>query len=345
MSRNVPGYLLLVLLMTAMSAAAQKADSLKKDSVKIDTAILNRYHIEPKKNSLPVRTRVIQIERENIPVNLIDYKMNYWRKWITLSINFNQSAFSNNFAAGGANAIAVNGSFEYKSEYHKGSFDYVPDLIFRYAKSKNKGQGPRKTDDYLFFDNKVATQLSKSWFFFGSLTFQSQFDKGYNYDAPDYLSGLKPALISRFLAPGYLTESLGFEYKPNNWYDLRIGTGTARQTFMIDTTVYHNNGGNNNNVPIHKTFHNDLAFQLVTTVIKPLDKKNKININVRYQLFVPYQENIKFTSHRIDGTLTAQVTRLFGVSFNSTFIYDKSQKPGPQGSEGLGMGINYRFPN
>ncbi len=275
---------------------------------------------------------------------MLDYHVSYWHKWITLGINFNQSSFSNNYAAGGTNAMAIGANFEYKAEYHKGTFDYVPDLQMRYAKSKNKGQGSRKSDDWLWFDNKVASQMSKSWFFFGSLNFQSQFDKGYNYDQPDYHTQLPPSLISRFMAPGYLTESIGFEYKPKPWFDLRIGTGTARQTFMIDTTVYHNNGGNNNNVPIGKTFHNDLAFQLVAAVDKMLDKRNTLHLTTRYQLFIPYQENVKFISHRIDAGLSAQVTRLFSVSMNSTFIYDRSQKADPQATEGLYMGLSYHFP-
>ncbi|MDB5157377.1 MAG: hypothetical protein JWR50_2084 [Mucilaginibacter sp.] len=340
MSRNVSGYLFLVLLMTAMSAVAQKADSLKKDSVKLDTAVLNRYHIDPKKNSLPVRTRVVQIDRENIPVNLLDYKINYWRKWISLQINFSQSSFSNNYVAGGANAIAIGEKFDYKAEYHKGTFDYVTELQANYAKAKNKGQAARKSDDWLFFDNKIATQMSKSWFFFGSVTFQSQFDNGYNYNGNGSLT-----LNSQFMAPGYLTESVGFEYKPKPWFDLRIGTGTARQTFMANDTLYKNNGGNNYGVPQGKKFYNDLAFQMVQTTDAYLDKKHTLHLVERYALFVPYQKNVKFISHRVDASLYAQITRLVNVSLNTTFIYDKSATRDPQASQGLALGVYYRFPN
>jgi hypothetical protein len=339
MSKNLPVYLLLVLVIASLSARAQNADSLKKTNVKIDTALLNRYHIYPRKNAIPVPARVIQIRPEVIPVSMLDYHINYWRKWVTVGINFSQSAFSNNYSAGGNNAVAMRGDFNYRTEYKKAPFNYTMETNFRYGVSKNKGQGSRKTDDRLFFDNKIATQLSKSWFFFGSLTFESQFDKGYIYQDNNGPS----KLISRFLAPGYLTESVGFEYKPAPWFSSRIGTGTARQTFVIDTTLYKNQPSNYG-VKIGKKFRNDLAFQIVSSLDKNLDRANTMHINTRYALFIPYEKHIRFITHRVDLTLTARVNRLINVNMSGNFIYDKSVRDQAQASEGLAMGIQYRFP-
>jgi hypothetical protein len=336
MVKNKPVYIVFTLVMAALSATAQKADSLKKDTIKIDTAKINRYHIDPAKNALPVRNRSIQIKRENIPVTMLDYKINYWRKWITLGLNFNQSSFSNHYSSGGTNAIAIGANFDYRTEYRKGSFDYVGELNFIYGKSKNKGQGSRKSNDRLFFDNKIATQMSKSWFFFGSLTFESQFDKGYIYN-----DNGPSRLISNFMAPGYLTESVGFEFKPKPYFDLRIGTGTARQTFVVDTTLYHNQGGNYG-VPIRKKFKNDLAFQIVSVFDKDIAKN--MHLNARYALFIPYEKRITFITHRVDAVLAARVNRLISVTVNGTFMYDKTANPKPQGTEGMALGILYRFP-
>jgi hypothetical protein len=335
MSKNKPGYIVLVLLMAAFSASAQKTDSLKKD-IKVDTAILNKYHIDPPKNSLPVRTRVQQIRQESIPVSMLDYKVNYWKKWVALGLNFSQSAFSNHYSSGGVNAIALGTNFDFKTEYNKAPLDYVSETIFIYGISKNKGQGSRKTNDRLFFDNKLATQLSKSWYFFGSLTFESQFDKGYIYNSNGTLSQ-----ISNFMAPGYLTESVGFEYKPSRYFDLRLGTGTARQTFVTDTTLYHNQRSNYG-VKIGKRFRNDLAFQVVSTFVKDIAKN--MNLNVRYALFIPYEKHVSFITHRVDAALSARVNRLIAVNINGTFVYDKNANPKPQGTEGMGLGVVYRFP-
>lgn len=335
MLKNRPGYLLLILSMMALSASAQTADSLKK----IDTAALNKYHIDPPKNSLPVRTRILQIRQESMPISMLDYTVNYWRKWIAIGLNFSQSANSNHYSSGGgSSSIALGADFDYKTEYNKAPFDYVGELAFKYGSSKNKDQGSRKTNDRIFFDNKFATQMSKSWFFFGSLTFESQFDKGYIYNN----NNGPTLLISKFMAPGYLTESVGFEYKPSRFFDLRLGTGTARQTFVLDTILYHNQPSNYG-VKIHKTFRNDLAFQVVAVFDK--DIARNIHLNTRYALFIPYEKHISFITHRVDANLGAQVNRLIRVNLNGTFMYDKSVNDKPQGTEGMSLGVVYRFPN
>ena len=215
------------------------------------------------------------------------------------------------------------------------------ELNLLYGASKNKGQGSRKTNDRIFFDNKLASQLSKKWYFFGSLTFESQFTKGFNYTNPDGTDAQNPYEISNFMSPGYLTESLGFEYKPTKWFDLRFGTGTARQTFVLDTTIYHNQAGNYG-VPIGHTIYNALAVQVVAALDKDLSKT--IHLNVRYALFVPYIQPLAYTSHRIDGILTAKISKLISLTVNGTFLYDKNTSTAVQGTEGLALGVIYKFP-
>lgn len=320
----------------SVQVMAQATDSVKTDSIKIDTTLLNKYRQDPHQNSLPVRVRPVLVTPELVPVNLPDYTFSYWHKSIVFNLNFNQAGFSNNWTGGGVNTIALGSNFDYKSEYNKAPFDYTNELNLIYGTSKNEGQGFRKTNDYIYFDNKVATKLSKNWSFFGSLNFTSQFDKGFNYQDP-----LPPLLISEFMAPGYLTESVGFEYTPSKYFDLRLGTGTARQTFVLDTTIYHNQPDNYGVLPGH-TFINQLAFQVVSTVDKDLMKN--LHINVRYTLFIPYQQPLAYISHRVDAILTAKVNSLIAVTMNGTFLYDKNTSPQAQATEGLGLGVVYKFP-
>ena len=328
----------LMLLLLSLSVKAQNTDTSR---IKIDTALLNRYRIDPHRNAIPTRIRSIQVHPELIPLSMLDYKVNYWRKWITFALNFNQSAFSNNYSAGGVNAIALGSNIIYKTEYNKAPFDYTAELNLLYGKSKNKGQGSRKTNDRIFLDNKIATQLSKHWFFFGSLSFESQFDKGFQYTSSSGAVLASPLLLSNFMSPGYFTESIGFEFKPVKYFDLRLGTGTARQTFVVDTTIYHNKPSNYGVKPGH-TFKNDLAFQVVAAFDKEL--MNNLRLNARYALFVPYEKHISYISHRVDAILTARVNKLINVTVNGTFLYDKSTSLKPQGTEGMALGIAYRFP-
>lgn len=271
---------------------------------------------------------------------MLDYQVSYWHKSVLFGLNFSQSAFSSNYAAGGISAIALGGNFDYKVEYNKAPLNFASELNLIYGISKNKGQGSRKTNDRIFWDNKIASQLSKKWFFFGSLTFESQFDKGFNYTA-DSLGNPINQLISNFMSPGYLTESVGFEFKPSKFFDLRLGTGTARQTFVLDTTIYHNQPSNYG-VPIGKRVHNELAFQVVAVFDKDLTKMS--HLNVRYAMFVPYQQALDYTSHRVDLVYTSKVNKLIAFTVNGTFLYDKNTSDRVQGTEGLALGIVYKFP-
>lgn len=330
-------WLFFLLFLTATtSAIAQSTDTIKKDSIKVDTTLLNKFRIDPRRNALPVRSRPVLIVPELIPVNLPDYRFSYWHKWVVFNLNFSQAAFSNNWTGGGISSVALNTNFDFKAEYNKSPLDYTSELNLQYGTGAVKGQGTRKTNDRIFFDNKIATQMSKKWFFFGSLTFESQFADGFNYPDPG-----SPQKISGFMAPGYLTESLGFEYKPSKFFDLRLGTGTARQTFVLDTTIYHNQA-DNYGVKDGSTFLNQLAFQAVATLDK--DIMTNMHLNVRYNLFVPYGKSLAYVSHRVDAILTAKVNRLIAVTVNGTFLYDISTAPKPQGTESLGLGMIYKFP-
>lgn len=332
-----PWLFFLLFLTGTLSAVAQSTDTIKNDSIKVDTTLLNKFRIDPRRNALPVRSRPVIVTPELIPVTLPDYKFSYWHKWIVFNLNFSQATFTNNWTGGGVNTVALNTNFDFKAEYNKSPLDFTTELNLVYGTSAVKGQGTRKTNDRIFFDNKIATQLSKTWFFFGSLTFESQFANGYNYIADT----VPPQKISGFMAPGYLTESLGFEYKPSKFFDLRLGTGTARQTFVLDRNI-HIYQPDNYGVDTNKTFLNQLAFQAVATFDK--DIATNMHLNVRYNLFVPYGESLAYVSHRVDAILTAKVNRLIAVTVNGTFLYDKSTAPKPQGTEGMGLGMIYKFP-
>src|SRR5690606_28651011 len=116
--------------------------------------------------------------------------------------------------------------------------NFVTELLMQYGKQKNKDQQPRKNNDRVFWDNKLSLKVSNHWSLFTSLTFESQFDMGLTYGS----DGTVTDTISNFMAPGYLTESLGIEYTPDNTFSLRIGTGTGRQPFILDEPLVPRNG-------------------------------------------------------------------------------------------------------
>lgn len=315
-----------------------KADTVKIDTVKIDTNMLNRFRIEPGRNILPVRLQPLSLRPEYMPIPALDYKVSYWRNNVSFGFNLNQSAFSNNWSAGGVSSIAIGSNFDYKTEYNKEGKDFTSELILLYGKMKNRGQVERKTSDRIFWDNKYSVSFAKHWDFYASLSFESQFDNGYTYSDDQTVA---PVLISKFMAPGYLTESIGFEYKPAKYFSSRIGTGTARQTFVLDNDVY-STADTVYGVAKGKKVLNELAFQVVSNLDKDIAKNT--NLKVRYLIFLPYNNVLRMT-HRMDATLTAKVNRLINVTLSGTVLYDPNTSNRIQAYQSLALGITYKFPS
>ena len=312
----------------------------QKPTNEADSVILKELKQYPRKNSLPVRRPVLFPESVELPApSYLDLKVNYWRNWTAFGININQASFSENWGGGGVNALALGGQFSYKTDYTKDDKNYVSELILKYGKLKNKDQLSRKTADRIFLDNKVALKLSKSWYFFGSINFESQFDRGYAFSKNAQGKEIR-TLLSGFMAPGYLTESIGFEYKPSKSFFLRMGTGTARQTFVLDTTLYKTNS-KNFGVTRGKSFRNELAFQIVGSIDKDIAKN--INLKSRYTMFANY-EQLSNIDNRLDVTLTAQVNRLINVSLAGIVLYDDDTADRIQASQAMSLGLVYKFP-
>src|SRR5690606_36586525 len=124
-------------------------------------------------------------------------------------------------------------------------------------------------------------------------------------------------IISNFMASGYLTESFGLEYKPDNTFSVRFGTGTARQTFVYDDRIPLNNDGTRFGVEEGKHMKNDLAFQL--TALLDRNSGPHLNLKSRYNMFANYEE-ISEPAHNLEATLTASVTRLINVTLRGILI-------------------------
>lgn len=306
-----------------------------------DTSILKQLKQYPRKNTLPVRRPVLFPETVVLGAESdLALKVNYWRNLTSFGLNINQAAFSDNWGAGGVNSLSLGGQFSYKTDYNKEGKNLASELILQYGTLNNKGQLARKTIDRIFLDNKVALKLSKSWYFFGSLNFESQFDLGFSFSR-DAQGNEKRTLLSKFMAPGYLTQSFGFEYKPAKHFFLRIGTGTARQTFVLDKDLYLTNPKNFGVIP-GKTFRNELAFQLVSSYDKDIAKN--LNLKSRYSVFANY-ETLSRIDNRLDLTLTASVNRLINVSLAGIILYDDDMASKIQASQAMAFGLVYKLAN
>ncbi|TDQ76022.1 DUF3078 domain-containing protein [Sphingobacterium yanglingense] len=285
-------------------------------------------------------TKGVQIKQINVPIPKLGLEVDYWKHWTKFGLNLNQATFSDNWKAGGVNSVAIGGTFWHKSEYNKDRFNFVSELDFRYGKVWNKDQLAKKNNDRIFWDNKLAYKFTDIWALYFSFTFESQFDVGYKYDAKG--ENIIDTLSS-FMAPGYFTESFGLEYKPDKTFSLRFGTGTARQTLILDDRIAPPIEATK---PIYgvepgKKFKNDLAFQITANLDRNLSQN--LNLKARYNLFADYKD-VSDPDHRLDATLTAKVTSLVNVALTGILVYKSDESSRVQYSQALTMGIIYALP-
>lgn len=292
-----------------------------------------------------------------VPIPKLGLEVNYWKHWTKFGINANQASFSDNWSAGGVNSLALGALAWHKSELNRGDFQFVTEVDLKYGKIKNKDQLAKKNNDRIFWDNKLSYKLSKSWGLFFSLTFESQFDIGYTYGKDADGNERVSEYWTSFMGPGYFTESFGLEYKPDATFSLRLGTGTARQTLVLDNrvkplTVEQYAARYPDNTPITKdqvkfglnpgeTFKNDLAFQITANLDRNLSEK--LNLKARYNLFADYKE-VTDPDHRLDATLTAKVTNLVNVSLSGIVLYNPDESKKVQYSQALALGLTYALP-
>jgi len=325
MLRNLTIILTVIMSIVGMKSYAQV--NLKDLREKPDSKILNADTI--KENS---------IKQINVPIPQLGLQVNYWKHWTKFGLNANQASFSDNWNAGGVNSMSVMGLFWHKADYTRDRFNFVSELDLKYGKIQNKDQLAKKNNDRVFWDNKLSYRFTDKWALYFAVTFESQFDVGYKYDR-DKATGEEIIIdtVSAFMAPGYFTESFGLEYKPDKSFSLRLGTGTARQTLVLDKRVDETKFG----LEEGNTVRNDLAFQITANLDRDLSKN--LNLKARYNLFADYK-NITDPANRLDLTLTAKITRVVNVTASGIIVYDNNQSGKVQYNQGLGLGVLFSLP-
>ena len=265
----------------------------------------------------------------------------HWKKGLNFGANLNQASFSSNWKAGGVNSIGLNTLFNYKANYKAGrdSWDNEIDLLFGFV--NNQGQGYRKTSDRIYLDTKYGRDLGHHWGLFSSLTFSTQFAKGYNYKDDNTKD-----LISDIFAPAFFTSAWGLEFHPEDYFKLRIAPFAPRPTIVKDPSRFVASVGPSpyGVEPPEDVRWEWLAFQMQAEFNK--DIAENLNLKWRYVVFANYETlEGKKIDHRLDLNLTAKVNQFINVGIGGIMLYDYDQDTRVQLSQALTIGFAYSFRN
>ncbi|TDQ19272.1 DUF3078 family protein [Algoriphagus boseongensis] len=262
----------------------------------------------------------------------------YWLKEIAGGLNINQASFSGNWTGGGVNSMAFSAYLAGRANYAKDKWSWDNTLDLIYGVVKNQGEDGRKSNDRIYLDSKLGHKISPKWNIYFGVNFLSQFAPGYDFDTEP------KSLISKWANPAYLTTGIGFEYKPNDEFLLRLSPFAPRFTFVTDTELYKT-VPENYGVEIGKTVRQEwLAFNLLAEWKKEVS--DRFGILMRYQMYANL-ETLAFNSidHRLDVGFVAKITEAINVSLTTLTIYDLDQDEKVQFSQGLAIGLAFKRGN
>lgn len=244
-----------------------------------------------------------------------------WEKGGTFNINFNQANLTN-WAAGGESSISIGGVLNVFANYEKGKLTWKNSLQWTYGQSKIGGGDNlfKKTDDQFILISKFAYGVKeKKIKWSGVVDFRTQIVAGYNYveDSTAAAGERKGDAISKFLAPGYLVTSLGWEYSPKKDFFLMLSALTGKTTIVTDKDLSAVGAfGVDSNSTVRFELGSYLKMGYKLPIMENVTFNNNLSLFTAYDSFGKIDVNWE--------TVTVfKINKVLSTSFTTQMIYDE----------------------
>jgi hypothetical protein len=284
-----------------------------------------------------------------------------WKPGGFASLVINQVGLMN-WAAGGENAFSSTAQVNLFLNYHKNKTIWDNSLDMGYGLMQTTGNPLRKNEDKLELNSKFGHSAFGKFFYSGLLNFKSQFRPGYNY--PD------DSVVSRFMAPAYLTIALGMDFKPSDVFTLFISPATGKFTFvnnraLADAGAYGVDAAEYEagvKLKDGKTFRPEFGAYLRAKFQK--DVVENVNLSSTLSLFDNYTDKIKENRANVDVNwevlINIKAGKFLTTSVFTNLVYDHDVQiptyekvngfktlvgygPKTQFKETIGVGLSYKF--
>lgn len=272
-----------------------------------------------------------------------------WKSGGTLSLLFNQSAFSN-WVAGGVNSVAGNASVNYDINYKNGPWTWDNKIILAYGLSKNQGDDIRKTDDRIELNSLVGRKAFGYWSYSLFANFRTQFTDGYNYNAKNLAGGksYEDYPTSGFMKPAYLTFGPGLLWKKHDNLKFNLAPLTSKVTLLMDKVyVYDGNTPKSSDevsvfgIDPGKSSRYELGFYAAgyykTQLMENITMENILALYSNY-LDEPKNIDMDYTMN-----LAMKINKYISTNFTVQTVYDDDAYRGLQVREVFGLGFNVNF--
>ncbi|MFY0674188.1 MAG: DUF3078 domain-containing protein [Bacteroidia bacterium] len=167
----------------------------------------------------------------------VDAPASNWTKGASFGLNITNVGLSN-WAGGGENSFAIAGLVKANANYKNGPVSWNNSFEAGYGLVRQGDIAEfRKSDDRLIAVSKYSKAFGESdWAYAALLDFRTQMTDGFSY-YEDADGNEQSDVISRLMAPGYLSLSFGGEYKPNDNFYMMASPISGKLTFVMDETL------------------------------------------------------------------------------------------------------------
>jgi hypothetical protein len=254
-------------------------------------------------------------------------KVSPWNLGGWLTVNGSQASFRN-WSQGGVNNIAGSSTARFTAEYNRSVYVINHNTNLRYGQSRISGDGFRKTDDEIRIRNQIRRLLEDERFsIIAQLNFNSQFDKGYN--------NARTQIISRFFAPAYIIETVGFAYNPDKGYQIDFGIS------MRQTVVRREELRARYNLKQDELIRNEGGISIGVK----MDREIMTNVVYSGQLdtFSNLLEPLNSSTVRFSNEIIGKINSYLTVNMELAFVYDDNITTELQVKQALSVGFSYRF--
>ncbi len=215
-----------------------------------------------------------------------------------------------NWAAGGQSSVALGTIFNYTILRETSNSTWKNQLDFALGGAKVGEETFRKTDDAIIFISQYSKKMNDNWNWGLAAIFRTQLLEGLNFTdtGSDRISG--------FMAPGYLSINLGFDYKPSDAFSISFAPAAGKFTFVMDDDL--SNAGAFGVDPGSKT-RAEFGTNILTTLNIPIAENITFSSNLNF--FTAY-DSFGNVDTNWETLLVMKVNEWFNATFGTQLIYD-----------------------
>ena len=262
--------------------------------------------------------------------------LKFWKFGGIATFNFSQVSLTN-WAAGGRSSTSGVALFNVFGNYKKDNLTWENSLDMGYGLLKEQDNQVIKSNDKFDFNSKFGLKKTEKLYYSTLFNFKTQFAPGYKYpNTTDAISG--------FMAPAYITLSLGIDYKPAPALSIFISPLTGKMTIVSnDTLSAHGAYGVEPGKKVRLEMGSFAKIEFKHDIMK------NVSLATKLDLFCNYFHNPANVDVNWDVLINMKINDYLSANLITNLIYDDDTKfsatqgPRVQFKEMFGLGLSLKF--